>query len=108
MERTMTQPIVGDLAGLIPSFHRHLRATNRADATIAVFVGSAEQLAEYLAGTGMPTSVAAIRREHVEAYIEEQLRTRKPSTANFRYRSLQQFSHGPWTRARSPRALWGG
>jgi site-specific recombinase XerD len=91
MEQTMTNAMVGDLAGLIPSFNRHLRATNRADATIAAYVGSAEQLAEYLAGVGMPTSVTAIRREHVEAYIEDQLRTRKPSTANFRYRSLQQF-----------------
>jgi site-specific recombinase XerD len=91
MEGTMTTPMVGDMAGLIPSFNRHLRATNRANATIAAYVGSAEQLAEFLAAAGMPTSVASIRREHVEAYIEDQLRTRKPSTANFRYRSLQQF-----------------
>ncbi len=30
-----TKPIVGDLAGLVPSFRRHLRAANRSERTAA-------------------------------------------------------------------------
>jgi integrase len=39
----------------------------------------------------MPADVASIRREHVEAYIEDCLERYRPATANQRYRSLQQF-----------------
>jgi integrase len=39
----------------------------------------------------MPTAVAKIGREHVEVFIEDQLRRWKPTTASVRYRSLQQF-----------------
>ena len=40
---------------------------------------------------GIVGSLARVREDSVEAYIEEQLATRSPSTANQRYRSLQQF-----------------
>jgi site-specific recombinase XerD len=39
----------------------------------------------------MPTQVAAITREHVETFIEDQLRLWRAATAAHRYRSLQQF-----------------
>jgi site-specific recombinase XerD len=39
----------------------------------------------------MPTDVAKLRREHVEAFIVELVATRSASTAAVRYRSLQQF-----------------
>jgi site-specific recombinase XerD len=39
----------------------------------------------------MPTAVSAIRREHVEAYIESLLERWKPATASARYRALQQL-----------------
>ena len=39
----------------------------------------------------MPTKAEAVRREHVEAFIEELLRIQKPATASNRYRALQQF-----------------
>src|SRR5690606_17698571 len=42
-------------------------------------------------GQGMPTSISAVRREHVEAFIEDQLARWKPATAANKYRSLQQF-----------------
>ena len=58
------------------------------------------RLGVFLAAQGMPQSVGALRREHVEAYIGSVLsgvdgrtgRTLKPSTAASRYRSLQAFS----------------
>jgi site-specific recombinase XerD len=87
----MSPPMVGDLAGLVPSFHRHLRAANRSPATIAAYVGTADAFVEYLTDNGMLTAASGIRREHIESYIENVLMNRKASTANFRYRSLQQL-----------------
>ncbi|MGH2703298.1 MAG: tyrosine-type recombinase/integrase, partial [Actinomycetota bacterium] len=40
---------------------------------------------------GMPTDAEAIRREHVEAFIEHILSIHSSSTAATRYRDLQQF-----------------
>jgi site-specific recombinase XerD len=61
----------------------------------------------------MPTAVAAIRREHVEAFIEEQLERWKPTTASVRFRALQQLfrwlveegeiTESPMARMRPPR-----
>jgi site-specific recombinase XerC len=39
----------------------------------------------------MPTSTRGIRREHVEAYIEDQLIRQRPSTAATRYRDPKQL-----------------
>ena len=39
----------------------------------------------------MPTRRDAVKREHVEAYIEAFLKDHKPSTANTRYQSLRVF-----------------
>jgi site-specific recombinase XerD len=91
-ERTaVTAPIVGDLSGLVTSFQRHLRAANRSSATIETYTQSAQQLGAFLAERGMPTEAAKVRREHVEAFIENLLDLHSPATANNRYRGLQQF-----------------
>ncbi len=86
-----TKPIVGDLAGLVPSFRRHLRAANRSERTIEVYVSSAEAFAHFLVEQGMPSVAADVHREHVEAYIQHVLERWKPATASVRYRSLQAF-----------------
>jgi site-specific recombinase XerD len=39
----------------------------------------------------MATTVTAIAREHVEAFIEDILERRKPSTAHTRYGALRVF-----------------
>jgi site-specific recombinase XerD len=44
-----------------------------------------------LARSGLPSALPAIRREHVEGFIADQLRRYKPTTAHNRYRSLQAF-----------------
>lgn len=82
---------IGELAPLVTSFLRHLRAGNKSPQTLEAYRYAAEGLAGFLAERGMPTQAAAIRREHVEAYIEELLESRKPATANNRFRGLQQF-----------------
>ncbi len=39
----------------------------------------------------MPTDVAAIRREHLEAFIEDQLARLEPASAANRYASIRPF-----------------
>lgn len=52
---------------------------------------AADGLRRFLLERGMPTKVSALTREHVEAYITDQLERWKPATASARYRSLQQL-----------------
>lgn len=84
--------VAGDVIPNLDSFTRHLRAENKAPATIATYAKAVEQLAAYLARAGMPTLGASIRREHVEAFlIDLQEHGRRPATVSQRFRSLQQF-----------------
>lgn len=81
----------GDLSASIQSFLRHLRAENLSPRTQDVYVRSASLFAEFLNTAGMPTDVAKITREHIEAFTTRLLETRKPGTASVRFRSLQAF-----------------
>jgi site-specific recombinase XerD len=85
---TVTAPSVGDLATLIPSFQRSLRAANKSPKTIATYSEAANQLLAFLRESGMPTEVAKVGREHVESFIERLVATKSPATANNRYRAL--------------------
>ncbi len=80
-----------ELAALIPSFARSCRANNLSPATVETYTTSARQLDAFLAAQGMPRSPAAIRREHLEAFIEAVLARWKPATAHNRYRGVQAF-----------------
>ena len=80
-----------DIEANAASFGRHLRASNKAAATIHAYLDAVARLDAFLEARGMPRNVAAIRREHVEAFIEDQLARLKPASAANRYRSLQQF-----------------
>lgn len=82
---------VGTLDELIPSWELSLRAGRKAPKTIKGYTDSARQLRDYLAARGMPTQVAAIRREHVEAFIVAVMEAKSASTAATRYRALQQL-----------------
>jgi site-specific recombinase XerD len=81
----------GDIAANAQSFARHLRAANKAPATTHAYLDAVARLDAFLAAHGMPRDVANVRREHVEAFIEDQLARLKPASAANRYRSLQQF-----------------
>jgi site-specific recombinase XerD len=84
--------VAGDVLPNLDSFTRHLRAENKAPATITTYAKAIVQLDAYLAGAGMPTLVSSLRREHVEAFlIDLQERGRRPATVSQRFRSLQQF-----------------
>jgi site-specific recombinase XerD len=89
----------GDLPVNMASFRWHLRAENASPNTVLAYVGAVEQLGDYLRANGMPTDVAKIRREHVEASIThiveatkpDGTRKWKPATANDRFRGCQRF-----------------
>ena len=77
----------GDLAVNATSFARHIPAANLSTATQRTYLASIARLADLLEAESMPTDVANVRREHVEAFMEDQLATWKPATAD-RARSL--------------------
>lgn len=81
----------GDVSANGRLWVRHLRAANRTPMTVKSYTEAVRQLEAFLAERGMPREVANIRREHVEAFIEDQLARLKPASAANRYRSLQQY-----------------
>nr|MBA2601061.1 phage integrase N-terminal SAM-like domain-containing protein [Actinomycetota bacterium] len=89
-ERSTVQRI-GDVETMVTSFRRHLRAENKADQTVVAYTYAPLQLAEFLRDRGMPSDVASIHREHVEAFLEDLLGRRSAATANNRYRGLVAF-----------------
>jgi site-specific recombinase XerD len=81
----------GDLAANAASFARHPRAANLTPATQRAYLDGLTPLARFLTAAGMPTDVAAITREHVEAFITDQLARLAPASAANRYSSLRPF-----------------
>lgn len=81
----------GDLGDNVTSFARHMRAANLTLSTQRTYLASLDRLARFLESAGMPTDVAAIKREHVEAFIEDQLARWKPATAANRYSGIRPF-----------------
>ncbi len=81
-------PTIADLA---PSFRRSLEAQNRSPKTLIAYCEAVRLLEGFLTAQGMPREVGHVRREHIEAFITDQLTRLKPATAASRYRSLQQF-----------------
>lgn len=80
-----------DISELLPSFERTLRARNRAARTIQSYSEAVTLLGKFLAAHGLPTDVPRIERQHVEAFVADQLDHHSPATASVRYKSLQQF-----------------
>lgn len=81
----------GDLPVNVDSFARHVRAENLSLATLDAYVGAVRKLHQFLVDQGMPLELAGIRREHLEHFITHVLETRKPATANQRYRGIRSF-----------------
>ena len=80
------------LAEALPSYRRHLAAENKSPATIAVYGTSVERLERYLRANGMPTRLAGIRREHIEAWmVDLSDHGKAAATLSVYYRSLQPF-----------------
>jgi site-specific recombinase XerD len=88
---TVTAEEVGQLANLSDYFRRSLMAANKSPRTIRTYTEAVGLLIRYLTAAGMPTEATKVRREHVEAFISDQIDRWKPATANNRYRGLAQF-----------------
>jgi len=78
-------------AAELDSFLLSLEAENLAPKTRRVYAEAADLLGRFLAERGMPTDPVAIRREHVEAFIADQVARWRPNTARNRYLALQRF-----------------
>jgi site-specific recombinase XerD len=76
---------------LLPSFRRHLAAENKAPRTAQAYTEGVTRLHEFLATQGMPVEVANITREHVEAFLADQVARLRASSARARYASIRQF-----------------
>jgi site-specific recombinase XerD len=81
------------LGTLISSWERSLRARNRSPKTIRSYVDTARLLDSFLKKNGLPTEAANLTREHVENFIDDQLKKWRPATAAVRFRSLKPFFH---------------
>lgn len=88
------------IANLAGDFRVSLRAANKALRTQQTYAEGIAQFDEFLAAKGMPRNVSAIRREHVEAFMDYLLndkvderygRRLRPGTAKNRYASLRAF-----------------
>jgi site-specific recombinase XerD len=88
VEQTVTAV---DIQALLPSWQRSLKAARRSPRTIQSYTEAAEQLSDFLVRSGMPTAVADIHREHVEAFIVDLAQRFRPATVGVRFRSLQQL-----------------
>jgi site-specific recombinase XerD len=82
---------VGDIAPMLVSWRRHLRAKHRSPRTIQSYEESVLQFEAFLVARGMPTQVASLSREYAESWIEDLLARHRPATAAVRYRSLKGF-----------------
>jgi site-specific recombinase XerD len=82
---------IDDIRTLLPDWARHLKAKNRAPDTIASYLRCGQNLADFLATQGMPTTVTGVKREHIETFLGDMLDRLSPSTTAKHYRSLQQF-----------------
>jgi len=97
----------------VASFGRHCRAGNLSPRTVETYTDAASRLALFIADRGMPTELSAIRREHVEAFVTDQLERFKATTAHNRYRGCQAFfrwaldeglvNESPMARTKPPR-----
>jgi hypothetical protein len=65
--------VAADISANAQSFARHLRAANKSPNTTKAYLDAVARLDGFLEAHGMPRAVATIHREHVEAFIEDQL-----------------------------------
>src|SRR5215218_6215138 len=81
----------GHLLALNRSFRRTLEAENKSPRTIEAYTDAVRLLATYCQAHGHPILAGELRREHIQAFIADQLARWKPATAHNRYRGLHAF-----------------
>jgi site-specific recombinase XerD len=96
------------LLALNRSFRRTLEAENKSPRTIEAYTDAVRLLATYCQAHGHPALASVLERQHVQAFIADQLTRWKPATAHNRYRGLHAFSSGRWPRETWRQAPWTG
>jgi site-specific recombinase XerD len=86
---------------LVEDFRRSLTARKMSPKTVIGYTDTARHFATFLEANGMPTTVDAVERRHVEAFVIDQIERHAPATAAGRFRYLQQF--WKWTVAEGER-----
>src|SRR5437879_13164620 len=87
-----TTASVGEGLGVhIGLWERSLRAANRSAKTVQVYLESVRQLERFLDASSLPTATGALRREHIEAWIEELLGRCQQANATVWFRSVQRY-----------------
>jgi site-specific recombinase XerD len=81
----------GHLLVLNRSFRRTLEAENKSPRTIEAYTDAVRLLATYCEAHAKPLLAAELQREHIQAFIADQLARWKPATAHNRYRGLHAF-----------------
>lgn len=97
----------------LDSFLLSLEAENLAAKTRRTYGEAVELFGRFLAVRGMPIDPGTIRREHVEAFVADQIARWRPNTARNRYLALKRFfdwltdegliDASPMARTRPPR-----
>jgi len=91
MEATAKRTDAGQIRSLTDSWLTSLESANKSPRTIRTYLEAAGLLTDFLERTGMPTALANIKREHIEAFMVAELKRTSPTSASIRYRALQQF-----------------
>jgi site-specific recombinase XerD len=84
-------PADNDIAEFVRGWSLSLRARNRSPKTIRGYLEAISLFRDFLMAREMPVAVDQLKREHVEAFIADQLTLWKPRTAQARYGGLLQF-----------------
>jgi hypothetical protein len=84
----------GHLLVLNRSFRRTLEAENKSPRTIEAYTDAVRLLATYCQAHAKPLLAADLQREHVQAFIADQLARWKPATAHNRQRPLRDRGSG--------------
>lgn len=80
-----------DLSASLASYGRYLRAANLSPATLKTYREAVGIFERFLRDHELPLEVGLIERDHIEAFITDQLQRWRPATAANRYRGLQRF-----------------
>jgi site-specific recombinase XerD len=89
--RTSVASDVGDIRTLYDSWVISLRAANLSPNTIGTYTESLRSFTNYVVEHGMPTAVASITREHVDAWLADLATRSRPSTVRNRWTGVRMF-----------------
>ncbi len=81
----------GDLGDEIGAFFREKRSERMSPNTVATYGSALRMFTEFMLAHDYPTTLSAIRDEHVTAWLNELHETAAPATVHNRFRALKTF-----------------